>query len=243
MKSTAEKIIIDNKTCEEKLLLKMNLPLDTVVTTDTFSLVNLDLFDVPSSKELAAFVWMRTLKDLTQYKSVYIPRKGSAEEVAEGARDRKGGPLLVETAFDSRAKAVIGKITVSTPIEPVPVRSAEPTVVNYRGWPMITDTNLLTVDWCKQARVCIHSLSTQNKVIFLQHITGNIQKLNDHCDIAVKLMLRRLPKYLSNDIDPRIPSKRDDLLPGKHWVWSSFASKLKKNSCSHDTVLSSCRPR
>ena len=44
----------------------------------------------------------------------------------------------------------------------------------------------------------------------------------------MKHILKRLPKYLSNDIDPRIPSKRDDLLPGKHWVWSSFTSKLKK---------------
>ena len=90
------------------VLQKINLPPDTVVTTDTFSLANLELFDGTSKTELAGFVLIRMLKNLTQYKSIYIPRKGSAEEVAQGFCDRKGGPLLV--AFDSRAKAVIRKL-------------------------------------------------------------------------------------------------------------------------------------
>ena len=148
--------------------------------------------------------------------------------MAEGARDRKGGPLLVEIAFDSRAKAVIGKMPDSTQIEPTPMTSVQPTVVNYTDYQMVTDTNLLTVDWCKQARACIHSLSNQNKAIFLQHITDNIQNLNKHCDIAVKLMLMRLPKYLSNDIDPRIPSTRNDLLPANIGCGHLLLQNLRK---------------
>ena len=106
------------------VLQKINLPPDTVATTDTFSLANLELFDETSKTELAGFVLIRMLKYLTQYKSIYIPRKGSAEEVAEGFCDRKGGPLLVETAFDSRAKAVIRKLPFLTPIESAPSLNA-----------------------------------------------------------------------------------------------------------------------
>ena len=51
-----------------------------------------------------------------------------------------------------------------------------------------------------------------------------MDQFHSHINLLVKKILVRLKKYIT----VRIPTDRIDLMPGKHWVWSSFASKLKK---------------
>ena len=89
---------------------------------------------------------------------------------------------------------------------------------------MNVESTNINYQWCSNAKNVIQCLNVQSDNRFKNRIHDHMDKFNSHVSLLVKKILIRFKKYIM----VRIPTDRVDLMPGKHWVWSSFASKLKK---------------
>ena len=58
----------------------------------------------------------------------------------------------------------------------------------------------------------------------VEEYRANITELDKYTDVCSQKLLNRLSNFLRT----RIPVHRIELLPGRHWVWDSLRSKLKK---------------
>ena len=220
----SKKIELDNIACEKVLMKKMGTPDDTPITKEMIQDIPIQIFEHPNATLLSAFIKIRELSDLT--KSLYIPNKGTLQEVLNGHKDKKGGPLLIEYAFDTRGKDKIGLIPDADPnVTSTPdILHPPPTVRRFVDLNLNVETESIVYEWCHSAKNIIQCLVSQSNNHSKSRIQDHMDKFNSHVDELVKKIIVRLKKYVAL----RIPAERRDLMPGKHWVWSSFASKLKR---------------
>ena len=61
----------------------------------------------------------------------YLPSKGTPAKVMSGELGKKGGPLLLKLAFDSRSVPVIGVVPILPPVEVPRMMVKPPNVIIF----------------------------------------------------------------------------------------------------------------
>ena len=201
---------------------KLGLPVDTPVTNNVFHDTTIQMFDEPNSNLLFAFIKIREVTNLME--PLYRPNKGTLDDVLAGKKDKKGGPFLIQYAFDVRDKNPKGKIQEEPDFNPPEVVQSPPTIEKFVNLSLDMELEKITFEWCLKAKSCVQNLFVLNMERYKNRIKDYMDSFNEHVNILVKKILNRIRKYAVE----RIPPSRIDLMPGKYWVWSSFASKLKR---------------
>ena len=137
------------------------------------------------------------------------------------------GPLLIQLAFNSRSLPIIGEIPTLAPIEISTMFYKPPTVILFESKSKNTIIESINLEWIDKMSQQISSLSELNRDEEREEYRTNIPHLDEYSDMCSTKILNRLSSFLRT----RIPLNRIDLLPGRHWVWDSLRSKLKKISC------------
>ena len=88
----AKKIELDNMQCEKLLAEKMGIQDNVQITKEIIEGMPIHLFEHPNASLLSAFIKIHELSDLT--KSLYIPNKGTLQEVLDGHKDKKGWSVV-----------------------------------------------------------------------------------------------------------------------------------------------------
>ena len=206
----AKKIEIDNKECEKHLLTKLGLPVDTPVTNNVFHDTTIQMFDEPNSNLLFAFIKIREVTDLME--PLYRPNKGTLDDVLAGKKDKKGGPFLIQYAFDVRDKNPKGKIQEEPDFNPPEVVQSPPTIEKFVNLSLDMELEKITFEWCLKAKSCVQNLFVLNMERYKNRIEDHMDSFNEHVDILIKKILKRFRKYAVD----MIPPSRIDLMPGKH---------------------------
>ena len=132
----------------------------------------------PNSNLLSASIKMRELHNITN--SLYMPKKGNIDEVQNGQRDKKGGPLLIKYAFNARGKEKIGKIPEtdecdsSTP----DILQPTPTVRRFIDMNMNVESTDINYQWCSNAKNVIQCLNVQSDNRFKNRIHDHMEQFN-----------------------------------------------------------------
>ena len=172
----SKKIELDNIACEKVLMKKMGTPDDTPITKEMIQDIPIQIFEHPNATLLSAFIKIRELSDLT--KSLYIPNKGTLQEVLNGHKDKKGGPLLIEYAFDTRGKDKIGLIPDADPnVTSTPdILHPPPTVRRFVDLNLNVETESIVYEWCHSAKNIIQCLVSQSNNHFKSRIQNHMDK-------------------------------------------------------------------
>ena len=152
------------------------------ITKELIEGMPIHLFEHPNASLLSAFIKIRELSDLT--KSLYMPNKGTLQEVLDGHKDKKGGPLLIEYAFDTRGKDKIGKIPESDPsVTTTPdILQPPPAIRRFVDLHLDTENGYIDYEWCLSAKGIIQCLVAQSNDHFKNRIYDHMDKFNSHID-------------------------------------------------------------
>jgi hypothetical protein len=159
------------------------------------------------TKHLSLYYHVRVCKDAT-IKPTNL-QKGKPEPAAEGT------PCLL-----FRVKEVLGKeVVASMPqLDPPQIPKAlevPETVFDINNSNKISDF-APTVEWCDEAALVIHPISTNGK---LEHLKSHLTGLDEEATIQATKVQARMKHFLIG----RYPSKLMN-----HWVWASFTANFVK---------------
>ena len=84
----------------------------------------------------------------------------------------------------------------------------------------------LGAEWCERALSAVASLKDERDVIDHHIHVAGIGQLQDHANLLAPWLYDCLPFHLNAKID----ADGEDLLPGNHWVWRSYGSKMAQAS-------------
>ena len=171
--------------------------------------------------ELETFVWIRKFSDITE--TWWVPNKGTAA-TAHLSCNKTKGPLLIKMAYESRQIALIGKIPDLPPVEIPPVLRPKPSVVEFSTMQQLESFDA-SEEYCRRIYESVVSINLLGIDVLQSHV-NDMTAHNKKAELFASKVLGRLPSF----VIPRIPSEKEELLPGTHWVWSSFASKLRRMS-------------
>ena len=120
-----------------------------------------------------------------------MPNKGTLQEVLDGHKDKKGGPLLIEYAFDTRGKDKIGKIPESDPsVTTTPdILQPPPAIRRFVDLHLDTENGYIDYEWCLSAKGIIQCLVAQSNDHFKNRIYDHMDKFNSHIDELVKKII------------------------------------------------------
>ena len=110
----AEAIVRDNKTCEEKRLIGLELPVKITITTNVFMDLNLDQMAKYSVNMISPFIKLWSKAVLTT-RCIIASNKGTPLEVKRGDIDKKTkGPFILEHTHQLRSTVPIGVLPIVT---------------------------------------------------------------------------------------------------------------------------------
>ena len=185
-------------------------------------LCKMEMFDKIKTPLLGAFYKSRYLSDLT--KKIILPSKGTSVKVRAGEMDKKGGPLLVQLAFETKTLPVIGIVPILPPIEVPTMMVKPPTVISFEELSKVILSEQFDIEWLGKCKKVISSISNVNNESTMDRYRCNLNGLSSYVKTCSSILLNRLHPFLRT----RIPLQRTDLLPGRHWVWDSLRGKLQK---------------
>ena len=189
----------------------------------TIDMVNLDLLDNKKLlvKHLSAFYRCRVQEDLMD--KIKLLSKGTMLKVAQNEVDKAtNGKFLIQLCNDVKGFPVISKLPVldinTSTSEPV----TEPDILDTSIERVAIDVQCVTEEYInKLNNVCqyINEHSYMNACTSMENDMSNFKL--EYEMLALKIG-QRLPQYLKQ----RLPFKKVELFPNKHWVWTSFKMKL-----------------
>lgn len=169
---------------------------------------------------LQAFCQVREQEDST--KPWPAPAKGTPGKVRKEERcKRTNRPLLIQLVKDLAQKVPIAKTpSIRIPEIPLPLIPT-PLSITFSN-ECVIEKFTADIEWCRKAQSAITSIEKKG---LTQHTVQNLNSVNeDASDFAIKISAR-----LSSFVTPRVGGRKD-LLPGRHWHWRSFVSKLQRKS-------------
>ena len=217
-----------NKDCENALInmVKGTKDCKDMSTIDILSDTSMIMFAGQRAPLLSSFYKCRFQTDLK--KKIVLPSKGNMEKIDNKEKDKKtDGPFLIQLAFNSRSLPIIGEVPTLAPIEIPTMFYKPPTVILFESKSKNAIIESINLEWIDKMSQQISSLSELNRDEERDEYRTNIPHLDKYSDMCSTKILNRLSSFLRT----RIPLNRIDLLPGRHWVWDSLRSKLKKISC------------
>ena len=166
------------------------------------------------------------MTDLTKKK--ILPNKGNMEKIDTGEVDKKTNePYLIQLAYNTISLPIIGEVPTLAPAVIPTMLIKPPTVIRFESNTKTCTVEQINLQWLDQIPICISSLSDLNRATELEEYRTNMTELDKYADLCSRKLLNRLSNFLRT----RIPLQRIELLPGRHWVWNSLRSKLKKIAC------------
>ena len=99
-----------------------------------------------------------------------------------------------------------------------------PSIVEYVSGSIGMNIDAPSKEWMQLLPKAFSSFNTPFGKNILQGYNDNWDGLMAYVEIVSNKLLQRLYGYLKN----RYPLYKVDLMPGRHWVWDSFRSKVKK---------------
>ena len=213
-----------NKDCERLLkeMITSNSHIETVGENLSFTSASLKMFcdskiNVPL---LSAFYRCRTQRDLTD--KIVLPTKGSLEKIAGGEIDRKtNGPFLLQLCFDVRTLPISAKKPIRIEVRTPVMEITPPTVVEFLSPANEIDVDPVMIAWFENANKFFETKACDMNMV---ENFGGWNKMADYINILSNKLMFRLYGF----VKLRLPLHRNDLMPGRHWVWTSFKSKVKK---------------
>jgi len=186
---------------------------------DSLCAAPITIFEKPNARHLAAFVKVCKHEDATA--TWRVPNKGKAA-TANQLCPNTVGLLLIKMAFDLHTEVPIAKVPTLPPVKIPRTILPPPSIVTFCSTEQL-ESFVATEQYCCSVYNCIKSINLLG-LDMLQDNVGDMDSHNSHADLLAKKILSRLPFF----VEHRIPSEKRHLLPGRHWVWSSFASKLRR---------------
>ena len=169
---------------------------------------------------LSAFYRCRVQQDLTD--KIVLPTKGSLEKIAAGEIDRKtNGPFLLQLCFDVRTLPLSAKKPIRIEVRTPVMEITPPTVVEFLSSVNEIDIDPVMIAWFENANKFFEIKAFDMNMI---ENFGGWNKMMDYINILSNKLMFRLYGF----VKLRLPLHRNDLMPGRHWVWASFRSKAKK---------------
>ena len=213
-----------NKDCERMLrdMITNNIHVDNVGDNLSFTSASLQMFchskiNVPL---LSAFYRCRVQQELTD--KIVLPTKGSLEKITAGEIDRKtNGPFLLQLCFDVRSLPVSVKKPIRIEVRTPVMEITPPTVVEFLSEVNEVDVDPVMIDWFENA---YNFFEIKAYDINMVENVGGWNKMSDYINVLSNKLMFRLYGF----VKLRIPLHENDLMPGRHWVWTSFRSKVKK---------------
>ena len=215
----AQTSLMDNRECERLLLKELGKPADSDVSS-TLVGASIKTFEKPTTKLLAAFVKVRKFEDATA--TWRVPNKGKATTANELC-SKTEGPLLIKMAFDMRAVAPKATVPNLPPVEIPRTILPQPSVIEFSTTEQL-EVFAASEEYCHSVYNCVKSINHLGADVLESHMADNVATHNKIADLLAAKLLARLPFF----VEHRVPSAKRHLLPGRHWVWSSFASKLRR---------------
>ena len=214
-----------NKDIEVKLLngIQEQRTQSSLSITPSLSLCTLEMFDKLKVPELTAFYRCRVQVDLKM--KFACPAKGTVVKVRSGEVDKKTkGPLLIQCCHDVKSLPVIASDPVQSEVESTEIVITPPHVIDFLSENNALNFEVITNDWMKQVPNIFHLVMNAVTTEFVQHIDRDWESTLKYVDILSRKLVYRMYSFLKL----RLPLKRTDLQPGRHWVWDSFKVKSKK---------------
>lgn len=219
--ASAEGALKSNEAREKKLveMTQARLGAEEAVT---LGMAILKDFEKPAVALLEAFASARKLDDAA--KRWRAPSKGAADDVRGPAKccKKTKGPFLLKIACNMRSSPVTAKAPGRPPISMPRVQALLPPVTRFQSSECL-GSFAAAEGWCSATHLSIKSIENLGSARLDDNVADVVA-----ASVAPRLMARKLLARLPTCLTPCIPSEKAQLLPGRHWVWPSFCSKLTR---------------
>ena len=124
-------------------------------------------------------------------------------------------------ANDSKTLPIIGTIPVLQPVDLPTMLNKPPKLILFETCTQNIVPEQIDLHWLNDASITTTLTNNIGRVSYLEENRLDINGINQYATIGSNKLMNRLHPFLRT----RIPVQRNDLLPGRHWVWDSFRIK------------------